>query len=1136
MDHGCETYRGFNGYAGDAENRNPVRPDLGELGAVQKDWPGRKVIQNNEKRISTPKTLESLTNPSGRKENLEERKTISPKKALDPSNSCAAPSGQEESRRCHSKARHVWHTKERVQGSQGLHVRPPESTRRTQNMSELVGKIQLQCLPEAHPVQIPFSSASVLTDTFAHGSGSFVSSGAPGPFDGAASRRSTPKLEPGQSPFAPGRDRRDGCCPQDIQGDTSTETGRDHDQQSVTEEVAVGGVDGNSDEHVCDWQRNHRAVEAEGPQPGLCLLSCASAGSCGVRYSCSKDLRGGGQPGAIIPRVGHHDHEGGIMLSATETSGRVGGHARGSSTGDGGEERPPQRRKSPTRASRQDGQQRLRGTPAVIGHHGQFGEPGGDLDQGVECSQGSESQEDTDRRGRGFFERMGQDELDAVGSMIAESMVVTPESSGEHLLGSEYERQRLDSATCERLRKAANRCDPDMFQALVSHGRPLLFEIACSPESRMTSCMQQMCGEPEKARRFAFWNGYDLSTNTGVRGIMSCIEKERPMHVWLSLECGPFSPMQNVNQRSEAQCEDLKRKRAACMRQYVGGLLIYTFCHQLGISCTCEWSEKCNAWRLPMVQRVFNKIRPRFVVTKGCRVGLMDPKTKLLLSKGWKLATTHELLGDRMNMACQGNHEHGVCQGHLARESAYYTEEFVKRACRAILDGVSHHGLWSELRSSQEHTVAAMSCSCEDVCHPASDLQCCVCEMEKHRKDPLCMVGEDGGQVVPFTEAEREKHVKMLYQLHRNTGHGSMHNLVQALRAKQADPRIIELAQELKCSVCEESQRRTPRPMATLEPLPPKWKVVQADCGHWTHLTTKEQVQFIIMVDEGCRFRVGKIVKGGPKRGVPGAALIEFFQEQWKPIFGKPDKLRVDPAGPCRSRELSAYLDTQGIELDIIPAEAHWQLSHAERVIGSVKHVMTLLAREDPTITPEEAFAEALRVGNEKEVVRGYSPMQHALGRSPDASGRLHLSDLDEVPPILCENSGEEFHRNWERMKQAEQAFSEFVYLERLSRAKNSRSYTLKEFVPGDLVYVWRVQDKKGGTGPKKGSFTGPARVLAVETRQNEDGSFRPGSAVWVVRGNRLLKTCPQQLRKASAREQCLEELSQPVDLPWTCN
>ena len=213
--------------------------------------------------------------------------------------------------------------------------------------------------------------------------------------------------------------------------------------------------------------------------------------------------------------------------------------------------------------------------------------------------------------------------------------------------------------------------------------------------------------------------------------------------------------------------------------------------------------------------------------------------------------------------------------------------------------------------------------------------------------------------------------------------------------------------------------------MATLEPLPPKWKVVQADSGHWTHPTTKEQVQFIIMVDEGCRFRVGKIVKGGPKRGVSGASVIEFFQEHWKPIFGKPDKMRVDPAGSCRSTELAEYLDSQGIELDIIPAEAHWQISHAERVIGSIKHVMSLLARDEATISPEEAFSEAIRVGNEKEVVRGYSPIQHALGKTPDAAGRLHISELNEIPPVLCENSEGEFHRNCERMKQAEQAFTE---------------------------------------------------------------------------------------------------------------
>ena len=278
---------------------------------------------------------------------------------------------------------------------------------------------------------------------------------------------------------------------------------------------------------------------------------------------------------------------------------------------------------------------------------------------------------------------------------------------------------------------------------------------------------------------------------------MSSIEKEKPLHVWLSLECGPFSPMQNVNQRTEKQREELKLKRAECMRQYVGGLLIYTFCHQLGITCTWEWSERCHAWRLPMVQRVFNRIKPRFVVVKGCRVGLKDQKTGLLLQKGWKLATTHELLGDRMHMPCQGNHEHGTCQGHLTRESAYYTEAFAKRVCRAILDGTTHQGLWSELRSTEPLAAWNLGCTCEDVCHPSSNLQCSTCEMNQHREDPLSMVNQE--EMVPFSSEERERHMKQLYQLHRNTGHGSMENLVRALRARNADPRIIELASSLKC-------------------------------------------------------------------------------------------------------------------------------------------------------------------------------------------------------------------------------------------------------------------------------------------------------------------------------------------------
>ena len=148
-----------------------------------------------------------------------------------------------------------------------------------------------------------------------------------------------------------------------------------------------------------------------------------------------------------------------------------------------------------------------------------------------------------------------------------------------------------------------------------------------------------------------------------------------------------------------------------------------------------------------MVQRVFNRIKPRFVVVKGCRVGLKDQKTGLLLQKGWKLATTHELLGDRMHMPCQGP---------LTRESAYYTEAFAKRVCRAILDGTTHQGLWSELRSTEPLAAQNVGCTCEDVCHLSSNLQCSTCEMNQHREDPLSMVNQE--EMVPFSSEERETH------------------------------------------------------------------------------------------------------------------------------------------------------------------------------------------------------------------------------------------------------------------------------------------------------------------------------------------------------------------------------------------
>ena len=167
--------------------------------------------------------------------------------------------------------------------------------------------------------------------------------------------------------------------------------------------------------------------------------------------------------------------------------------------------------------------------------------------------------------------------------------------------------------------------------------------------------------------------------------------------------------------------------------------------------------------------------------------------------------------------------------------------------------------------------------------------------------------------------------------------HSPVEHLVRALEARRTDPRIVDLARNFQRPVCQELKRRVPRPQVSLEPTRPKWAVVQADNAFWRHPHTLETAQFTLMIDEGCRFRVGKVMVKGDG-GISGAQLIRYYQEGWKPVFEKPRNIRVDPAGAWRAME---YMNHAGIEYDNIPAEAHWGISHVERAIDCTKAIMT---------------------------------------------------------------------------------------------------------------------------------------------------------------------------------------------------
>lgn len=284
------------------------------------------------------------------------------------------------------------------------------------------------------------------------------------------------------------------------------------------------------------------------------------------------------------------------------------------------------------------------------------------------------------------------------------------------------------------------------FENVVHNQEVILVEVACSPESKLSQEVQRSTGRENAAVRCSHWNGCDLGTGDGVKLTISQINRSRPRHVYISPECGPYSPIQNMNQKTE-------EKRRLVLKQYVGASCVYRHCVQQGIHVTWEWSEKCQGWRLPLMQKLQEDFGLFTTVVHGCQVNLRNFQNQRLMRKGWKLMTTHNRVAELMNLPCRcdRNYQHALCEGSLTRQSAYYTVEFVKRFVVAIKHEMDRNQLASEMNGESRlprHFGEGPSCYCKDVRQHGIKLTYGSCQQEHvqgsmHvREDPMAGVGD----------------------------------------------------------------------------------------------------------------------------------------------------------------------------------------------------------------------------------------------------------------------------------------------------------------------------------------------------------------------------------------------------------
>lgn len=318
------------------------------------------------------------------------------------------------------------------------------------------------------------------------------------------------------------------------------------------------------------------------------------------------------------------------------------------------------------------------------------------------------------------------------------------------------------------------------------------------------------------------------------------------------------------------------------------------YARTLGTQVHWEFSERSEAWKLPEVENFIREMHLEKVTCHGCAVGLRTKDQQKALCKGWTVATRNEELLQHLNLRCQRNHERGKCEAGQTAHTARYTVPFARR----VIDSLARHEHWS--RTLQELQVQEMA-------FPAEDHD---------------MEGQQDTEDFEFQEGEREEIERKIQHIHRSTGHGNMKHLIEALKKRGTTPKVLHVAKHWTCHTCETRKQQDPRRFATLEPAPQRWERVQMDMGSWCHPTTKQKFHFILFVDEGSRFRMGRIVSYNGANDTKWETMKKVFEESWLPIFGQPKVIRTDPQGPMMSKAAEDYTTSKGIELQPIPAHS----------------------------------------------------------------------------------------------------------------------------------------------------------------------------------------------------------------------
>ena len=655
------------------------------------------------------------------------------------------------------------------------------------------------------------------------------------------------------------------------------------------------------------------------------------------------------------------------------------------------------------------------------------------------------------------------------------------------------------------------------FANLTGQTRQLdLLEVCCPWDSPLAKAVQDQGGT---VFRIGIHNGFDLSTRGGFLKALHVLRRLRPRYLHLSPPCFPFSVMQNANQRTPEQRQNLEEKRQVGRRILSncaklleiqieelgadGGGTSNTEEHDGGL----EQPLRASSWKEPCVKRILHLCGGRFRVD-GCQHGSRDTKTGRLMQKSFGWLSSSVAIKRALHRTCNHSPDmHIPIEGERTAASAVYPPLLCRRFARALMH--------------ERNAFVQLQKRCEQI------ESCIPIYSDGPRAIPLTDDESENLHVEPdeiaepvveeLTDADRDI-LRKIRIVHSNLGHPSQTALRRLLSEAGASQRVLELSDRFECEVCRKRGRKAPvRPTAVPAVTEP-WDVISIDTFWWSspHMNPQNKPQEfcvgVSMFDEGSGFHVVGVVRKGdnPQQAITAEEFKRCFRSCWMRFLPKPNLIRYDCEGFFRSLDLIKWLEGLGIRVQPIAGEAPWQMGKHSRHLETAKENASLLASEwDSGVDIEEIFDATVSAKNEFHIHKGFSPNQWAFGQSHSRLGSfLQNGEHVGIQQHRQDMSFEEFLK---RKNDARLIFLKQDAKFRIQRAMNARQRKAQMFESGQFVYFFR---RGRGHGSRYQSYWyGPAKVVCVEKTGSLDRNQTEGSIVWVIHGSTLYRCAPEQLR-----------------------